>query len=135
VVAVDELFDKSSSGLVVLTVAVLDSKVPAGTLESTVTTSVNTADRPGARSARVAVTVPLVPGEGVVRLKAGPVLCTREINVIPNGSGSVKTTFCASPGPLLATVTVYIKSPPADTGSGESVLVTLRSPKIVTLAV
>ena len=48
-------------------------------------------------------------------------------NVVPRGSVSVRLTPLASDGPLFATVSVYVISAPATTGSGAPDFVTDRS--------
>ena len=42
----------------------------------------------------------------VVQVKAGPVFCTSETNVVPAGRTSVQVTLVASDGPAFATVMV-----------------------------
>src|ERR1700752_1001183 len=68
---------------------------------ATLPVSVNVAEAPLPRVAteQVVVAVPL-------QLKDGPAVCDLETNVTPGGSVSVRTTFCASLGPLLTTVSV-----------------------------
>ena len=48
---------------------------------------------------------------------------------------SVSTASPTVPGPLLVTVIVYVMSPPASTGSGESEFVTERSAAVSTSVV
>jgi hypothetical protein len=48
-------------------------------------------------------------------------------NTAPVGTVSVRTTLLAAFGPLLSTRTVYVKTPPAGPGSGESDWLTTRS--------
>ena len=54
----------------------------------------------------VAVTLPVPPGAGVIRVKAGPAVCMNDTKVVLTGVGSLSMTFWASEGPLLVTVIV-----------------------------
>src|SRR4051794_4425308 len=106
-------------------VAVLVSVVPFATLESTFTTTVNIAASAAFSFARVAVTVPLPPTAGVVRVQPdGAVALTK---VVPAGSGSVICKLCAWFGPLLFKMIVYVRLLPGATGSALSDFATLRS--------
>jgi hypothetical protein len=87
------------------TVAVLVMVVP--TPPVTFTTRVNCAESPAFIVASVQFTVPALPTAGEVHVKAGPVFCVREANVVLAGSTSDHATVCAASGPLFWTVMVY----------------------------
>jgi len=53
-------------------------------------------------------TVPFVPAGGTVQVAVGPVSCVIEMNVVPLGRGSLKTTFCTVSGPPLAAMMVQV---------------------------
>src|SRR5207253_11027461 len=75
-------------------------------------------------------TVPFVPAGGSVNVAVGPVSCVSEMNVVPLGRGSLKTTFCAVSGPAFAAVRVQVMVllPPLLTVAvAGPVLTTLRS--------
>ena len=63
-----------------------------------------------------------------------PWLGTAETKVIAPGSVSVTTTPAASEGPRLETVSMYVTSSPATTGSARSVFVMARSAADVTVS-
>src|SRR5262249_12804178 len=109
-------------------VAVLLIVEPAATSELTVTTTVTVALAPEARAPSWAVTTP--PDCAAV-----PWLEVAETNVVPAGTTSVSTAAGALLGPALVTVTLYVRSLPAMTGSGLSVLATDRSAWLVTVVV
>jgi hypothetical protein len=98
VCAVDELLFVLVSNVVVVTFAVLLS-VPAGADGETFALMVNVAVVPAVSVAILQVTV-----APVVQLKAGPLFCVSETNVVLAGSVSVQLTLPASDGPLLLTV-------------------------------
>jgi len=91
-----------------------------------VTAMVTVADPALAIVPRLHVTVPAlwvqVPWVGVADTKPTPA-----------GKVSVRVTPVAALGPALLTLTVYVRLPPATTGSGLSVLVTDRSAEAVTV--
>jgi hypothetical protein len=91
---------------VVLTDAVFVMIDPPGAAAFTVTVMLNVADAPEAKEAIVQLMVPVPPKGGFVQLKAGPPTCAVETKVVPAGTGSLRTTVCASPGPALFTTTV-----------------------------
>ena len=68
----------------------------------TLTTSVNVALAPAANVPRVAVTVPVPPTGGVVRVNAGPLSWVKDTNVVFAGMTSVIVTLRASLGPAFA---------------------------------
>ena len=104
VVSVSELLLGSVSVVALETVTVLVSVPDADA--STLTTSWKVAVAPAGTVVAVAVTVPVPPAAGVMSVKAGPVVCIAETKVVLAGSGSLRTTFWASEGPLLVTVIV-----------------------------
>ena len=112
-------------------VAVLVIIVPFGVDAFAVTTSVKICGPLPAASGvtRLAVTVP------ALLTHAQPVGATQETNVVFAGTGSVSTTLCASLGPLLITVIVYVILFPAVTGSGVSTFVTETSAEVATVVV
>ena len=71
------------------------------------------ADAPEASVAIEQFTVPPAPTAGVVQVNTGPTVCEPATNVDPAGSGSLRATVCASLGPALATVIVYVRLLPA----------------------
>src|SRR5437763_1974077 len=66
--------------------------------------------------------VPRLPVTVLPAVVTVPWLGVAETNVTPAGNVSVRVTPVAALGPLLATVTMYVRVCPARTGSGESVL-------------
>src|SRR5262245_18288385 len=100
---------------------------PLGALLLTLTTKVKVALAPAARVAAVAVKLPVPRARGVVKVKAGPLGCVADTNVVLVGMTSERFTSRASERPALVTVIVYVRFVPATTGSGESVLVTWMS--------
>ena len=98
VIAVELLFPGLESVDVLLTVAVLEIVVPAGSDTSLVTTSVTVADPP----------LMTVPSEQVTGDAALHVPCdgVAETNVVFAGIVSETVTLAASDGPLFETVTV-----------------------------
>jgi hypothetical protein len=99
--------------------AVLLITVPGVAPGSTSTTSVIVADAPFASGPRSHVNV-AVP-------RHDPTVGKTETKDVPAGTESVIRALSASAGPLFVTVIVYVRSEPAVTGSGESVLVIARS--------
>ena len=97
------------------------------------TTRVKGALAAEARVAMVQDTVPVAPTAGVEQLQ--PPGLVSETNVVPAGRVSVRPTLWASLGPALAAVIVEVRSAPAATGSGLSVLVTERFADVVTVFV
>ena len=82
-------------------------------------TIVTVAEAPLARSPSAHVTV-VVPEQL-------PWLAVDDLALSPEGSVSVTVTPVAGFGPLLVTVSVYVRSRPARDGSAESTFVTPRS--------
>ena len=80
--------------------------VPFAIFAPTLKTSVNVADAPLASVPIVQLTDPVPPTDGFVHVKAGPVFCVSETNVVPAGSVSLSVTLCASLGPLFVTLTL-----------------------------
>jgi hypothetical protein len=106
VVVAVAVFGAFGSGVEEATVAVLLRTVPLATLELMRATIVIVADWPTASVGFEHITVPFVPAVGGEQKKPASELLT-ETKVVPAGSGSLTSTFCASLGPLaLATVTV-----------------------------
>lgn len=101
--AVDALSFGSGSLVVVEIVAVFDNVEPFVSAGLVLSTSVKTS-LPGENAGRVQLTVPVAPGAGVVQLQ--PAIELIETNVVPAGSASFRTTFCASSGPSLLIVIV-----------------------------
>ena len=99
VVAVAELFPGYGSKVSLVAVAVLLSVVPFGVLALTLTTSLNVAVAPAANTEIVQLTVPVPPAAGVEQLKAGPLVCANETNVVLAGVASVNDALTASFGP------------------------------------
>src|SRR2546423_12788529 len=102
VVAVALLFLGFFSQVSLEMVTVLLITVPSGVSALTLTTSVNVALAPAANVARVAVTVPVPPTGGVVRVNAGPLSWVKDTNVVFAGMTSVIVTLRASLGPAFA---------------------------------
>src|SRR5262245_32773970 len=127
VFSVSELFADVGSGVLLTTDAVLTMVVPLDAALLTLSTSVNVAEAPEASDAALAMTPPVPPTGGVVRVKAGPEFCSMEMKVVPAGMTSDIVTSAAALGPALAIVIVYVTFVPATTGSGESTLVIDRS--------
>jgi hypothetical protein len=105
------------------TEAVFESTVPSGVALSTWTV-IWIATAPTASEPLVHCTVPVAPTAGVVHDHPGAEI---DWNVVFAGRLSVTTTLVATSGPPLVTVIVYVRSVPATTGSGESLLSTDRS--------
>src|ERR1700716_1859535 len=85
VVAVAELFPGHGSKVSLVAVAVLLSVVPFGVLAFTRTTSLNVAVAPAPNVEIVQLTVPVPPAAGAEQVKAGPVSCANEVNVVLAG--------------------------------------------------
>src|SRR5205814_2547836 len=79
----------------------------------------------GASAGIMLVMVPDPPTTGVVFDQ--PAGATRLTKVVPGGSVSAIVTLCASLGPLLMTVIVYVRFCPGPTGSGVSFFEITRS--------
>jgi hypothetical protein len=86
-----------------VTVAVFVSDVTE--LDAMLTVSVNCALVAADMPPKAQVTVPPLPGAGVVQLAAGPLVWLIALNVVPAGSVSLMTTSAGS-GPPLETVIV-----------------------------
>ena len=99
IVAVALLFSAFGSFSVELTVAVLSMKTPLSASEETLTTRVKTLSLLAARLGFVQVTVPFVPGEGVVHVQLSGLVS--ETKVVFAGSASVNVTFSILPGRYL----------------------------------
>ena len=91
------------------------------------------AEAPSASVAMVQVVVPVPPAEGLVQANAGPVFCDSETNVVLDGVASVSEIFCASEGPLLVMVRLYVSFVPALTGSVAALLLTPKSAEVLTV--
>src|SRR5688572_8171983 len=101
VCAVAELLSGHGSKVSLVAVAVLRSVVPSGVLGSTLTTSLKVAVAPAPNVEIVQLTVPVPPTAGVEQLKAGPLVCANETNVVLAGIASVNATLTAPLGPRL----------------------------------
>ena len=101
VAAVDVLFVLFGSAVVELTFAVLVMVEPLPAPAETCTVMVNVALALAAKVAMLHETV-----EPVVQVKAGPVFCISETNVVLAGRTSLHDTLTAFDGPALATVMV-----------------------------
>src|SRR6266850_2265206 len=86
---------------VVVAVAVLLSVVPFGVLALALTTSLNVAVAPAPNIEIAQLTVPVPPTDGVEQLKAGPLSCAKDRNVVLAGIASVNDALTASLGPRL----------------------------------
>src|SRR5438105_89340 len=95
VVTVAELFPGTLSVVLLDVVAVLLSVVPFGVLALTLTTSLNVAFAPAPNMEIVQLTVPVPPTAGVEQVKAGPLVCVKERNVVFAGIASVNDAFTA----------------------------------------
>ncbi len=85
-----------------------------------------TGGAPAANVGVVAVTAPPeLPTAGAVIVQ--PKADEDAANVVPAGTGAVSVTSWAASGPVLVTVIVKVRSPPAATGFGSAVTVTARS--------
>src|SRR3990170_7094020 len=82
VFAVAELLSGHGSKVSLVAVAVLLSVVPSGVLAFTLTTSLKVAVVPASNLEIVQVTVPVPPMAGAEQLKAGPLVCANERNVV-----------------------------------------------------
>src|SRR2546423_1145685 len=102
VVAVALLLSRFLSLVSLDTLAVLLITVPAGVSALTFTTRMNVALAPLANVSRLAVTVPVSPAAGVVRVNAGPLSWVKDANVVFAGMASVIVTLRASLGPAFA---------------------------------
>ena len=109
--------------------------VPAGTPLLTVVTIEKLADPPADKAVATQLIVPEAPTAGVVQLHpAGEDI---DWNVVFAGTTVLKKTEAASLGPLLLTLSVYVKVPVASTRLGEAEIATATSadPVIVGFAV
>jgi hypothetical protein len=79
-------------------------------------------------------TVPVPPAAGFTQMKAGPVVCDSETNVVFGGRVSAMVTEPESDGPLFVTVMVYVMFAPASS-KGEAVLTTPMSALVVSVVV
>lgn len=100
--AADSLFSSLTSGVVVVTAALLVMKDPAVTAESVWATRVNTSFGATERLGFVQEMVPALPAPGVLQFQ--PEGLASETNVRPAGSVSVIVALSALSGPLLATI-------------------------------
>jgi hypothetical protein len=121
----EELFVGSGSAVVDVIAAVFPMSVPVSVPAGTATTSVNVSAAPAGKRARVQLTVPVEPTEGVEHVQVPG--DTSDTNVVPEESGSVSATLVASLGPRLLATSVYVIVPPAATAVGVAVLTTFRS--------
>src|SRR5438132_7302550 len=131
---VEELLAELESAVVLPMTAVLLTVLLLGALELTASTTVKVALAPAGSAAMVSEIVPVPPAGGVVRVKAGPLVCVSETNVVLPGSTSVTATLWASLGPLLVTEIVNVRLLPAVTVAG-AVLVTARSATVTAVVV
>src|SRR3954471_267878 len=106
VVTVARLFVSAVSVVLLANWARFGIKVPFGTPAAICTVIVKVADVLTARLAMPQWTGPTPARPGVTQVKAGPVFCTIETNVVSGGVVSVRATFEASAGRLLVTVSV-----------------------------
>src|SRR5581483_8826092 len=130
VVAVPVLLPGVGSVVVVAAVAELLIVAPLAVLALTFTTIVKTAVSPAAT-----VAFEKTIGPEVLTLQPVPVVTTADTSEVFAGTASVTVTICASDGPLFEKLIVYVRLLPALTGSGESVLVTVRSACVCTVVV
>jgi len=77
---------------------------PTGAAGAICTTMENVADVPAVSVAMEHETVPVPPDGGLMQVKAGPVNCDSETNVVFGGSVSDIVTLAASEGPLFVTL-------------------------------
>src|SRR5260370_819842 len=94
--AVDVLSALVGSLVVLLTLAVFEIVEPLASLALAWTTSVKVALAPAARVLMRPETVPAPPAGGLLKEKAGPLLCVSETNVEPAGTAAVNATACPS---------------------------------------
>ena len=105
VVADEVLFAGFGSLVAEVTLAVLTT-LPVGADGERRTTNEKAAVPPVASEGIVQVIVPLAPTAGVVQVKAGPLVCDDDTNVVLAGVVSVNDTVLAALGPLLVIVRV-----------------------------
>lgn len=115
-----------------LTVAVFVMTVPFAVPVLTFVISEKVAAVPPAIFNAVHTTLPVLPTGGVVQVQ--PAGTAMETNVVFAGTASTSVALSAALGPLLVTTCVYVMLLPAVTGSGEAMLVMLRSAVETTLA-
>jgi hypothetical protein len=106
VVVVALLFAGFGSAVALVIVTMFDSVPDAPFGVSS--TSVKVALAAAASVEIVQVTGPVPPTGGVVHVKAGPVFCDIEANVLLAGTGSLSETVCASDGPLFVATIVNV---------------------------
>src|SRR6185436_9593794 len=108
------------STLLLWIVGVVESTVPFGVVDGTFTTIVKLESVPS-WSAAEQRTVSLVPTGGVTQVHVlEPPVTAAETNVVPAGRTCVSTGFVAVPD-AVSTRYVYVRFPPAVSGSGASV--------------
>jgi hypothetical protein len=120
----------TASGVLLLTVAVLETVVEVPTFA----TSVNVYGPPTGSDPALHVTVPFVPTAGCVQLNPDPAGGVMDWNVVPAGRTSVTTTFVAVEGPALFNVIGNVAFWPAFIDAGPTLVID-RSAEVVTVVV
>jgi hypothetical protein len=92
--------------VLLVTLAVLLMLELLASLDRAWTTRVKVALAPEAKLTMLPLTVPVPPGDGLLKRKPGPPVWDSETKVVPEGTTSVRLTFCASEGPALVRVMV-----------------------------
>jgi hypothetical protein len=92
--------------VLLVTLAVLLMVELLASLERAWTTRVKVALAPEAKLAMLPLTVPVPPGDGLLKVKPEPLVWDSETKVVPLGMASVRLTFWASEGPALVRVMV-----------------------------
>ena len=116
------LFLVLGSGVLENALPVSLSVLPAAAVSLTVIVTV--ALTPLARLPTLQLRVPVAPRTGAVQVPAPVVKLTK---VVPAGVASETTVFIATSGPLLVTLSVYLRFVPCGTGLGLSATVVARS--------
>jgi hypothetical protein len=106
VLTVEVLSALVGSLVLLVTLAVLLMLELLASLESAWTTRVKVALEPAVKLAILPLTVPVPPGDGLLKAKVGPPVWDSETKVVPVGTASVRLTFWASEGPVLVRVMV-----------------------------
>lgn len=89
-------------------VAVFESTMPPAVPGGTATVNVKFAIALTASSGMSQTTVPFVPCAGPTQLKAGPLFCTIDTNVVPAGRGSESVTLSAGFAPPFVALIEYV---------------------------
>jgi hypothetical protein len=132
VVTVAVLLEELGSAAEELTDAVSEITVPFAVPAFTFTTSVKVPAVEPSILELLQTTLPVPPTPGPIQLQ--PAGDAMETNVVFAGTGATSVALSAALGPLLVTTCVYVILPPAATGFGDPVLVTLMSALETTLA-